>query len=418
LTWGMFFVSMAMLCLLAPGQAVGVLVPVTIDDMTIAFGTGANPPLFNDQNVPPLFTQRASQPPPVLPTANVFGGARILELSIIQSASAVGKAFIDGNADPNLRAWVVSNDTGSNGKGRIVWNGSSVTTDPLACNLPQPTPYDWDKFYSIRLQNVKADQDTIWHVTLFSNAGANSSTYSFPQTGNIPIALKEILRADFAGNVNFASLCRIEISMDNADALDTAMTEVTALLDIPNPPAIHCVSKTLGPSPFNALTQKSSLILTPPGNTWEGDLYIQLTVQNGTPGAATTVDIRDVLPPEMTFQGDVQVQQPSPAFNLGPNPLVGSSGTIQWHTVDSLAEGATLQFYFKVHLKLNAPGSVTNTSQAKASSDVDFPPGPCTGSVTLFPGGKVPSLGEWGAIILMLVLAASAIWLLRRRRVS
>jgi len=196
------------------------------------------------------------------------------------------------------------------------------------------------------------------------------------------------------------------------------MTQVTALLDIPNPPAIHCVSKTLGPSPFNAATQKSSLTLTPPGNTFEGDLYIQVTVQNGTPGAATTVDIRDILPPEMTFQGDVQVQQPLPTFNLGPNPVVGSSGIIEWHTVDSLAEGATLQFYFKVHLKLNAPGSVTNSSLAKASSDADYPPGACSGSATLFPGGKVPSLSDWGAIILMLVLAASAIWLLRRRRVN
>jgi|WetSurMetagenome_2_1015567.scaffolds.fasta_scaffold03133_7 hypothetical protein len=417
LTWGMLMVSVAIIGLLAPDQAAEALVPVTIDDFTIAFGTEADPPLFNDQNVPPLFTQRASQPPPVLPQANVFGSARILELSIVQSAGTVGKAFIDGNTDPSLRAWVVSNDTGSNGRGRIIWNGSSVTTDPLACSLPQPLPYNWDGFYSLRLENVKADQDTIWHVTLFSNNGANSSTASFAQNGKIPIPLKEILRTDFAGSVQFASLCRIEISMDNADALSIATSQVTALLDSPPHPVIHCASKTLGPSPFNQATQKSSLTL-PTGSTFDGDLYVQVTVQTTAPGAAAQIDIEDVLPPKMTFQGDIHVQQPSPSFNLGTDPEIGSTGTIKWTTVDLLPEGATLQFYFKVHLALNAPGTATNTFRAKATTDVVYAPGECSAIASLSGDHRVPSLSGWGAIILSFVLAASAIWLLRKRRVS
>jgi hypothetical protein len=421
LIWGILIVSAAMICLLSPNQAAGdTFVNVTIDDFTIPFGTSGNPPLQNVDPVPPPppLVLRASQSG--LSQTNVLGGARVLELVVFASASSRAVAYIDGSTDPLLRSWSVGNDPGSDSGGRIVWNGSNNLADPLGCGLPQPntvgycTNCTWDKFYSLKLAGVSNDQTTTWHVTLFSPGG--TAAYSFLQLGNTPPTNPEILRAQFVptAGFDFATLCRIDISVDHVDALDTTLTEATAVLDIPNPPNIHCVSpKLLG---FTTNDMKQHLIL-PQGATFAGDLYAELSVTNTAPASPTQVVIEDVLPAGMTFQGDVNVVSP-PGFILGPDPVIGSGGTISWTSTSLLGVDETLTFTFKVHLVMNAPGTLTNSFHAKALG-LDFPADVCQGDVTLQnPPGKVPSLSEWSVIILSLLLAASAIWLLRKRRVS
>ena len=260
---------------------------------------------------------------------------------------------------------------------------------------------------------MSSDQDTTWTVTLFSDGGANSSVATFPQTGNVPILLQQLPKASFVGTVNYATLCRIQITFANADAIDTALGVVTVVTETPS---IHCVSPKLMGFTANPATMTQHLTL-PQGPSFDGDLYASLSITNTAPSSATQINIQDVLPAGMSFQGDVVVVSPA-GFNLGANPGIGSTGTINWTTTDSLAVGATLQFTFKVHLTMAAPGSLTNTFRAKALTDATYPAGDCVGDLTLNQSSKVPSLNQWGAIILSLLLAASAIWLLRRRRVS
>ncbi len=206
--------------------------------------------------------------------------------------------------------------------------------------------------------------------------------------------------------------------MTNADALDTALREVTAVLEFPDEPNIHCVSpKKLG---FTTAAMMEHLTL-PQGSSWEGDLYAQLSVTNASsptiPAAPTQVTIQDILPPGMSFLGPVNVVSPA-GFNLGPDPAPNSTGIISWTSVSQLGINETLVFTFKVHLKMDAPGTLTNSYLAKAAAAANFPPDVCQADVTLRKGGTVPSLNEWSAIILSLLLAASAVWLLRKRRVS
>jgi uncharacterized repeat protein (TIGR01451 family) len=65
-----------------------------------------------------------------------------------------------------------------------------------------------------------------------------------------------------------------------------------------------------------------------------------ITVTNGGPNVAQTIDLSDVIPTGTTFVSDVQTA--GPAFTL-TNPAVGSGGTIDG-TIASLASGASATF--------------------------------------------------------------------------
>jgi len=87
-------------------------------------------------------------------------------------------------------------------------------------------------------------------------------------------------------------------------------------------------------------------LILPPGATFAGDLYAELSITNTAPASPTPVVIEDVLPAGMTFQGVVNVVSP-PGFNLGPDPVIGSGGTISWNQCQQLGGGRD----FDVHLQ-------------------------------------------------------------------
>ena len=143
------------------------------------------------------------------------------------------------------------------------------------------------------------------------------------------------------------------------------------------------------------LTKSASIGTLTPGATFD---YI-LTVQNNGPNAATAVVVTDDLPPEVSFQSS----------SCGATE---AAGVVTWN-VGTLAIGASASCALTVQL-VELPPQVVNSASA-AGEQTDPTPEDATAQLVLSISVVViPTLGEVALLALAVLLAASAVFVLRR----
>ncbi len=144
-----------------------------------------------------------------------------------------------------------------------------------------------------------------------------------------------------------------------------------------------------------------------------GDTVIfTITLSNGGPDGATNIILKALLPSGYNYVSDTTSQG---SYN---------SGTGEWN-VGNLSNGssATLQ----LTATINATGSLTLIAEVTACDQPDPDSQPNNGvlaeddmediSTRLQPEG-IPTLSEWGMIFMSMLLAGSAIWMIRRRQTT
>jgi len=118
------------------------------------------------------------------------------------------------------------------------------------------------------------------------------------------------------------------------------------------------------------------------------------------------------------------------SFTASPNPVAygSNSSTLAWN----ITPGAGNPSSAKIESSCGVSGTPFYTSNMNTTFPATIPTFSCTFTLTAIgacgnatsqvivtqapPPGKVPSLNEWGMIILSLILAGSAIWMIKRKR--
>jgi len=183
----------------------------------------------------------------------------------------------------------------------------------------------------------------------------------------------------------------------------TTTPEVSSGVDVSSPlgvpPGCAATAGATIPTADLAMTKTAYPPEVLPGH----EFTYTLTVTNHGPDDATNVEVVDNLPPEVTF--------------VSASPECSeSSGTVTC-TLASLANGGTQQFQIIVQ----APDyELTLVNGATVSSDA-VDPRPANGSPTFGVGVNaravgIPTVAEWGLILMTLLLGAAGLWMMRRRR--
>lgn len=169
-------------------------------------------------------------------------------------------------------------------------------------------------------------------------------------------------------------------------------------------PGLTCEYKSLDGA--NPLMLPSDTSFTPPH-----PVVVEISFSNGD--VAQVVEVKDVFPnANWAYAGNLE------GSTYFTNPPVQSGNEYTFTSNAPIPANTPVVFRFTANLGSGSvnPGScvdnqVTMTGVIGGSSD-------CQASVCLRETQRVPSINTSGALILSLVMAGSAIWLLRRRRVS
>ncbi len=147
----------------------------------------------------------------------------------------------------------------------------------------------------------------------------------------------------------------------------------------------------------------ADLAITKTGVANGNQIVYTITVTNNGPVGATGVVVTDTLPAEVTYVSDT----------------CGASNVPPWTwNIGSLANGASVSC--DITVDVNTPGAIVNAATVDGN-EADPTPSNSTATVTVQGGQvatvEVPTLGEVGLAILLLLLTASGIYFLRRARV-
>ena len=241
-----------------------------------------------------------------------------------------------------------------------------------------------------------------------ASAGGSCATPAVGSSGGV-------VSCSFAGPVGVGETVSVTIGVGvPADAVpgsvvvNQAMTASAGGEPDPDPTPNEVEEDTRIAAAALSLAKTDSADPVPPGAM----LTYTLTVENLGPDPADDVVVADMLPAELTFQSAT----PSPG-GLCATPAVGSmGGTVTCTFAGTTGVGETRSVEIAVGVPADAePGSVINQASAVSATD-DSAPAVTTESTLIAPSVlEVPTLGEVGAVLLGLLLAAAGLLALRRR---
>lgn len=152
----------------------------------------------------------------------------------------------------------------------------------------------------------------------------------------------------------------------------------------------------------------------PASVTAGSNVTYMVTASNGGPSNATSVTLTDILPAGTTF---VSANQTSGPVFTCVTPAVGAGGTITC-SIAALPAGTSAAFTFVLKVASTATGSIDNTASiASATPDPNPDNGSSIASSEVLPAPSVveiPTLSPAALALLGLLLAAAAIFVLRR----
>jgi uncharacterized repeat protein (TIGR01451 family) len=135
----------------------------------------------------------------------------------------------------------------------------------------------------------------------------------------------------------------------------------------PNSENDSAAQATIVPAPTAdvSVTKTAPVSAVPNSN-----ITYSITVANGGPNAATTVQLTDVLPPPLTF---VSLTQSPPAVFACTTPVIGANGAVTC-TRASFAAGSPETFTLVAHIPSGTAADTVFINAASVTSDFDFTP--------------------------------------------
>lgn len=380
-----------LICLPA-SQAFGIT--VVIDDFTVGQGDSSNPAVV--LTAPGTDTDTTSGG-----ATHIIGTYRHLWIEQTENTSTdQTTGFVNANK------WSTENGPSATGWGMVIWNGSATPASyGLAINMSTLT--------HVRLSSVYSDLATTFYVRLYNSAG-NYAEATTTTPGGVTVTNIYLEVADFTPVGSFSwsnNITRIELFYDPRLNIDTSVGALDYDYGLPN---IDCVSKrcTLN-SDYSGLNAAINL---PSAQSFPVTLYCEFVVAN-TGDGNDTVYIEDDLPQNLALvSATPSVQAPGGfvlgnASGTGPGPV-----TISWTSTTELKQSTSPLVFRHSVTVTEFEGVRVNTFRARAEADTSWGTS-CPFTLT-HAVQRVPSLNEWGMIILSLILAASAVWLLRRRKTN
>jgi len=413
LSWSMFLGVAVALFLLPASQASGAI--ITIDDFTVTQGSSGGPAAILQCTITanPVPPGGLPSSPQDLTGLKILGGYRLLQVKQTENVGGAAciRTYCDGGSPPQ---WAVSNDVDSRGNGYIEWNGTTTMG-----NYSLPT-LDISSTGYIHIDRATSDLASTYVIRVYADA-ANfcSATFAAPVSPGGPVDIGGVAhpwQGATCTQAVLASVKRITLEFDagNGDS-DSGIRKVSAITASPD---LACLNPKLFSLGRNATTGEldvpavPSLDLTDKVASWPATIFAELDVANSGSGQAL-VYIEDTMPAGMAYvAGSTKVIVPA-GFIL-PEPDTSEAGKIKWTSISNLLGQTTLRFSIQLQ-QAEFSGTVTNSFHASVPGQ-PFTDGPCEGSLVFQPPRRVPSLTEWGTIILSLILAVSAVVLMRRRR--
>ena len=164
---------------------------------------------------------------------------------------------------------------------------------------------------------------------------------------------------------------------------------------------------------MSALGQSADLVVTKtdlPDPVVAGQIITySITVRNEGPSAASTVFVSDSAPANTTYVS--QQQTGGPMFTAIVPPGIPNV-TAMTYTTASFAAGATATFTFRVRVDedILENSTITNTVTVSSSTPDPNPANNSDTETTAVLGGiTVPTLSEWGLLLMAALLAVVAV---------
>jgi hypothetical protein len=336
-------------------------------------------------------------------------------------APVVGRPVVGGGGNPNCAGGEIHDDgIPENGYG---WNPATVT-DGREVDRFTPTSYPFTYTDAcICWVRIGADADIDFNVQVFDDdgpAGAPGTLlgsvpavatavpnalpgafYSFDITSmNLNITSGVVyIGAQWAPNVNQQFFVCSDQSVTTPLNVGWGFANALPWLSLPTlfPAYRSLLVRALG----GPLPQDADLEITKTGLFDGTNVIFTVSVTNNGPDDATNTVVTDTLPPEVTYVSDD----------------CGGANIPPWTwNVGTLTNGSTVTCNITTTPAPGFFGTIVNT--ATVTSDLNDPtPGNETSTATVFieEPFEIPTLGTVGFALLALLLAAGAVWVLRRR---
>lgn len=369
----MALVGVLALFLFVPNSAIGAT--IIIDDMSVWQGSSGAPALVDCLIAGGPLTAGITGA-----TANMVGGARMLEITHTAGDTPCTRAYVDGGTPSG---WAVANDPNATGWGRAVWGGSStvITNHGLTLDL---TNIDYFNF-----TYVKADHPTTFTLRVY-NSAAQGSQATIAMDGVADKTNHHVLKAAFAaiGGLTAvdwsANISRITLRFDEVEDIDIYVREIQAITS--ENPDLTCTKN------FDKSYAE------------QGDEITATVVITNTGDVATSVKVEDILDSGLAYKETV-------ATYPAPDTVVGQ--TLTWDSLGPLNPGDSVTLKYVITVVTIAQGdSLCNDVTAEA---LDWPGTVtnCYDCVSMVP--QAPTFTQWGIIGFLLVLGAVAVLFMRRR---
>jgi uncharacterized repeat protein (TIGR01451 family) len=238
---------------------------------------------------------------------------------------------------------------------------------------------------------VSTDHPTTFAFQVYSDATHGSvATIAFPNPGGGILTNHQILPGAFGAisglsAADFSSIKRIVLLFDQYLEIDTAVREIQAITS--ENPGLACTKSFSTGSVIGAGAEITATVVI----TNTGDVPLH-------------VDVQDVLDAGLAYKETV----------AGFPVPVSTPPTLTWTNLGPLAPGASVTLQYVITVVAISDGQqLCNDVTATA---VEYPEvvTNCYACVTKTP--KIPTFTQWGVVGLLLILAASGAWFMRRRR--
>lgn len=331
-------------------------------------------------------------------TPAIIGGNRIMELyQTANNGTNTSSMKVEGSR------YSQSNEAGATGYGVLEWNGTG-TIGNYNLNL------NMSGISNVHIKYISSDNETDVNIVFYTDG----SNYATATLSNFEGTINDHYfnyPGDFSitGTMNWADVDRIRLYYNPKYAIDVELEQIDFNTQLPD---IKCVTKkcTLNEDYTTGLVETMNLSS---GQAFPFYLYCVFTVENTADGN-DTLYIEDNLPLNMQLTSATPIVMQPSGFSLSNASGVGPNAIIHWTSSTELTDTEPLIFRHRIQVT-SFDGLRTNTFQARATN------GSFTKSCPFYlyhTVERVPSLNEWGMILLSLLLAASAIWVLRRKKTS
>jgi uncharacterized repeat protein (TIGR01451 family) len=322
--------------------------------------------------------------------------------------TAANTASAFGNANNRIGlAAVISGAAGGNETFAVAKFTPVAATDAdVAVTKSAPATVATNTAFAYQLTVTNFGPVTATNVVLVDTlpAGVSFSTAT-PSQGSCLFASPTVTCSLGSLAVNASATVQIQVTATaSPGATLVNVADVSATQPDNNPSNNHAEASTSvveAPTGTDVGLTKSAPATVAPN----GVFTYQLTATNFGPLTATNVTVVDTLPAGVTFssatpsQGSCVFASPTVTCSLG-SLTVNASASVQIEVTATAAAGSTLVNVADV--SATEPDPDPSNNHAEANTTVQATP--------------IPTISEWGMMLLVVTIVGSGLWTMRRRR--